>query len=174
MLSPVRAITINNKGSKPFLQELILARCDFGRGSKIKSLVKVNSQNQNENEKAQYTILYSPGFTENRESRASYSQAGVKTECLFYCPRQLKSIVHFINFHFNSCQREGKLEYRHWSRTPQGPGKLHGIYPTLLPGKIAPSVTKGASVTDVGAISSLGGMGAVNQRKAKQAQNNGA
>lgn len=52
MLSPVRAITINNKGSKPFLQELILARCDFGRGSKIKSLVKVNSQNQNENEKA--------------------------------------------------------------------------------------------------------------------------
>jgi hypothetical protein len=49
MLSPVRAII---REYPPFLLELILARCYFGRGSKIKSLVLVNSQNQNENEKA--------------------------------------------------------------------------------------------------------------------------
>lgn len=49
MLSPLRAII---REYPPFLLELILGRCDFGRGSKKKSLVKVNSQNQNENEKA--------------------------------------------------------------------------------------------------------------------------
>ncbi|WZZ02761.1 hypothetical protein YC2023_088682 [Brassica napus] len=50
---------------------------------------------------------------------------------------------------------------RTFQKTEKGPGKLHGIYPTLLPGRIAPSLTKGASVTNVGAISSLGGMKSV-------------
>lgn len=40
MLSPLRAII---RELPPFLLELILGRCDFGRGSKKKELVKVNS-----------------------------------------------------------------------------------------------------------------------------------